>query len=453
MFVLNLDDASSTTDITLTGGKVGVGMTSPSYPLDVAGTIRDASAADASPYTNARIFVYGGPAVDTNNWGYLGYGSDANMRIVYSSTAQAHNLIFGTSSAVNNTGTFTPELTLAANGNLTMVGSTINAPGSASTYGAITVSGAKGGWGGINFNSGSGNMATLMVSGDTVGFYNAAVSGWDWYWTGGTLTAGTVPAANISAGTFGAGNYAITGDLTVGSGTGTEYLSVNGGTSGTTGGAALLVEDGGSAVLDIGAYSSIFGGAYNNMGSIYAPNGLYVNGNVGIDTATMTTTFNVGGGIYASGAITTGGNANIGSGIFATNGDHYMAWAGVWASSWLNQNVTTTASPSFGGLTINSGGLAVNAPATFASGSMGVNVITANATNANSNALYATNSNYGSYCYVGAQGGGCWLFPGLRRFNSGRFRPAPQKRYPATRDGGRSRRDYENRAGALSLEG
>jgi len=80
---------------------------------------------------------------------------------------------------MNGTGTFTPELTLAANGNLTMVGSTITTSGSASTYGAITVSGAKGGWSGINFYA-SGNQATLMVSGDTVGFYNAALSGWDW---------------------------------------------------------------------------------------------------------------------------------------------------------------------------------------------------------------------------------------------------------------------------------
>jgi len=75
----------------------------------------------------------------------------------------------------------------------------------------------------------------------------------------------------------------------MGAGTGTEYLTVNGGSSGTTGGAALLVYNGGAAVLDIGGYSSIFGGAYNNLGSMYAPNGFYIDGNVGFDTTTMTT--------------------------------------------------------------------------------------------------------------------------------------------------------------------
>ena len=75
------------------------------------------------------------------------------------------------------------------------------------------------------------------------------------------------------------------GGLTVGAGAGTVYSTINGGNSGTTGGAALLINNGGSAVLDIGGYSSIFGGAYSNVGAIYAPNGLSVTGNVGIGTA------------------------------------------------------------------------------------------------------------------------------------------------------------------------
>jgi hypothetical protein len=100
-------------------GNVGIGNTSPQVTLDATGTIRDAAGADASPYTNGRIFVYGGTGVDTTNWGYLGYGQDANMRVVYSNTSQNHSLIFGTSSASNNTGTFTPELTIDHLGDLT----------------------------------------------------------------------------------------------------------------------------------------------------------------------------------------------------------------------------------------------------------------------------------------------------------------------------------------------
>jgi hypothetical protein len=110
--------------------RLGVGTASPNYKLSVFGAIQNAAAADASPFTMARIWVYGGTGMDLLNYAYLGYGNDANMRIVYSNTSQGHNLIFGTSSATDNTGTFTSTMTLTSAGNLAIVGALSKGSGS-----------------------------------------------------------------------------------------------------------------------------------------------------------------------------------------------------------------------------------------------------------------------------------------------------------------------------------
>ena len=90
-------------------------------------------------------------------------------------------------------GVATAGITLAS-------GKTITVPGATSTYGGVTIDGAKAGYSGINFRSGGSIAATLMVSTDGVyqGFYNAADNAWLWYWASGTLTAGTVPVARVS---------------------------------------------------------------------------------------------------------------------------------------------------------------------------------------------------------------------------------------------------------------
>jgi hypothetical protein len=107
-------------------GNVGIGNTSPDYKLDVGiksaspqsptagsgGLIRNASPADQTPYTQARIMVYGGTSIDTNNFAYLGYGDDAIMRIVYGNSSQPYALQIGRASAYNGTGSFSPEMTV-----------------------------------------------------------------------------------------------------------------------------------------------------------------------------------------------------------------------------------------------------------------------------------------------------------------------------------------------------
>ena len=76
---------------------------------------------------------------------------------------------------------------------------------------------------------------------------------------------------NAFSPTFG-GNATVTGTLTVngatafvGANTGSPYVLIKGGSSGTNGGGSLVVENGsGGSVIGIGNVSAIAGGAYNN---------------------------------------------------------------------------------------------------------------------------------------------------------------------------------------------
>jgi hypothetical protein len=98
-------------------GNVGI-ATTPAYALDVLGAIRNRTAGDASPFTMARLWVYGGTSVDTSNWGYLAYGSDASMRVVFAKTGSGAPLLFGTTSAADNTGSFTELMRITTAGNV-----------------------------------------------------------------------------------------------------------------------------------------------------------------------------------------------------------------------------------------------------------------------------------------------------------------------------------------------
>ncbi|MGE0371658.1 MAG: tail fiber domain-containing protein [Gammaproteobacteria bacterium] len=107
------------------------------------------------------------------------------------------------------------QLQVAGNTRLTLSNvsnTTLVTTGASSTYGALTIDGSKGGWGGINFKAGGTNLGTLMVHADYSGVYNNADGGWDWYFLNGVLAAGTVPAARLTAGTA-PGSYVFSTDV------------------------------------------------------------------------------------------------------------------------------------------------------------------------------------------------------------------------------------------------
>jgi len=83
-------------------------------PLQInsSGEVQLGNNAVGSPFTQTRLSVY----KDGTNWGYLTYGTDAVMRIVYSSTATGSALSFGTSSNNNGTGTYTETLNITGTG-------------------------------------------------------------------------------------------------------------------------------------------------------------------------------------------------------------------------------------------------------------------------------------------------------------------------------------------------
>ncbi len=104
--------SAATTKLTVTASAVTVNTT-----LDVLGRAVIATGVDASPYTQSRLIVYGGPGIDTNNWAYFGYGADTALRVVYGKSGGGGTIQFGSSSATDNTGTFTPTATLDLTGN------------------------------------------------------------------------------------------------------------------------------------------------------------------------------------------------------------------------------------------------------------------------------------------------------------------------------------------------
>lgn len=116
-----------------------------------------------------------------------------------------------------------------------LAASTTTLARSNSGYGALTISGAKNGWSGINFeDSAAINQGTLMASPAYSGFYNAADNGWRLLTTdaGATSSASYTAAGAVTAGTTVNAGTSVTAGTTVNAGTSVNAgASVNAGTS------------------------------------------------------------------------------------------------------------------------------------------------------------------------------------------------------------------------------
>jgi hypothetical protein len=163
---------------------------------------------------------------------------------------------------------------------------------SPTSYGAAAVSGANGGYAGIQFSGASGTMTLMVASGSAIsGIYALSAptggsAGWQWYFTGSTLTVGTVPAANIGAGTAAisiSGN-AATATTAASATTASTATTQATGTNNTTIATTAFVQ---SQIAATGAVSPCFW-TYSNPAAITNTNG-YINwqtattGPVGID--------------------------------------------------------------------------------------------------------------------------------------------------------------------------
>jgi hypothetical protein len=185
-FWTSIQDTAAAERVRISGsGLVGIGNTTPQYKLDVGivsgspqsatagagGAIRNASPADSSPYTQARITIYGDTSVDTSNWAYLAYGADAVARFVYAKTgSSAGQLSFGTSSATNGTGTYTEFLRMNNNGLITT-------PTKPSFYAYDGYSGTQI-TGTIIYSNCSGNYNRGSYYNTSNGRFTAPVAGW-----------------------------------------------------------------------------------------------------------------------------------------------------------------------------------------------------------------------------------------------------------------------------------
>jgi hypothetical protein len=172
---------------------------------------------------------------------------------------------------------------------LTIAGSLYKAP---TSYSAASISGANGGYAGIQFPGSSGTMTLMLASGSSIsGVYalsapTGGAAGWQWYFTGSSLTKGTVPAASIEAGTAAisiSGNAATATTATTATNA-TNAATQATGTNNTTIATTAFVQ---AQIAATGGVSPCFW-TYSNPAAISNTNG-YINwqtattGPVGID--------------------------------------------------------------------------------------------------------------------------------------------------------------------------
>ena len=382
------------------GTNVGIGNTSPGYTLDVNGTINSNNWLYSNElYTRDNLYIgYLGDylsnrlnqAVTTgaqpNFWNiYVGYMGTylsgwlnqplttgnapqfAALGIGVASSVSALNVVGnvagGVPSLSADTGsiaTFTSPTTVqvqigALGGSPYTAWIQSKVDGQNASYG-LALQPAGG-------NVGIGNTSPsykLDVSGSmrfSGAIYNASGpaymdEGYGWRYEGDTQHPFQVPSGGLLVGytaagsTYAAGSAAFAGNVGVGQASPNAKFDVssNGGSDG------LVIFQ---QVDNTETIQTYIDGQYANR-TTYAGaccNTLKIEpdaGNVIIYGPTAIGNSNASGsGVTVNGTATFANTITVGSGQFATNGDHYMSWAGVWASSWLNQSVASGSSPNF----------------------------------------------------------------------------------------------------------
>lgn len=131
----------------------------------------------------------------------------------------------------------------------------------------------------------------------------------------GKIYAGDTSATSIqtAGGITAAGSLAASGllhRLGLISTTGSASVYVDGGNSGSAGGASFLFTNNGTTIAGFGNYSAIYGGAYDARGALYSVNTLVIGPGAVSVTNTSASSIQTAGGITAAGQIVTNYNAN-----------------------------------------------------------------------------------------------------------------------------------------------
>jgi hypothetical protein len=302
-------------------------------------------------------------------WGTGGNWLSAylNQAVLTSSSPSFNNV------TINGVGTIWGTITNQAltTGNApTFAGETLN--GTLTVNGNIDNNGAllqvNGGYVYPGRNDGGGNYQTswYLASNGTYGLMtntnlyagNFYVAGVGWLWGNITNQGLTTGAAPTFAG------ETLNGTLTV-----NANINSNGQIQQVQGGYIWPGRNDGGGNYQGSWYLGSSGswGLYTNtsmyfQGSIFQGYGAYIwpgrnDGSNANGQQSWYLASNGSYGLYTNTGMYFAGNLYVGSGQVATNGDVYMSWAGVWASQWVNQNLTTGAGPTFGNLYINCCGI------------------------------------------------------------------------------------------------
>ena len=270
------------------GSALGVGTTSPSYPLDIVTSANSSSVALRTSNANAGS---GAIAVYQQQTTTVTGGMQTSQTATTIGTLTAHPLLFGVNSTeyarVTSTGYFgigttAPVTTLDVSGTVRATGSV-----TPSTGAGVELIYAGGAGSIYSYNRGAATWQPLTVQGSTL---TLSTSGSSALYVNASQNIGignTSPSTKLSV----TGTFSATGTSSIGDGASAATLQINGG-AGTGRSTSFL--SGGVNRWDVGANSTAESGT--NAGSNFVVNrysdaGTYLNSPIFVDRSTGITTF------------------------------------------------------------------------------------------------------------------------------------------------------------------